>query len=719
MDSQADSKSLENELRQMILSNVRVEAQPSQHYSGRGRGHQGPHQSSQNGFGRQQHQGQRGRGDPTWNRPSQGRGYFRGQQRGNFHSNVPSDRQEGFNQFMAQHGTAPRQGQHFPGSDGRHGAQGYPQHRVPPAMDTASFRRGPPSGLHNHSSPYNQQLWNAQGPRPPPGMQQVKANDLRWQYLEEIADREIPQIEMPAQEKLEKEQFRAALQDVFVKVISQMQASDLPNMSLESFGSFRSGFATAGSDLDLVIVSQSYDSMQSHLSLDAHGLPRLLEQALLDQGYGARLLSRTRVPIIKICQQPSRELLEALRKARAEWDALPEDEKLGAKPAVKDEEHSAMPQKGPKEATEGDAAIQAAASSAELTQEAVKPATIDVADQQVPLGTTTNHTATTPQIKQPEQPADKLKMAEKSKADHTKKPWLREKARGPLDFPKDGVGIQSDINFFNPLGLHNTEMLRCYALCDVRVRRMILFVKAWAKKRRINHAYSGTLSSYGYVLMVLHYLANVARPPVVPNLQLEAESLNMPAVTVDGWEVRFWRDEEALERLVQNGQMSRNREPLGVLLKGFFQYFASTQSGHGFIWMQDVLSLRTRGGLLSKEQKGWTGAKTETTETKEVRHRYLFAIEDPFELSHNVGRTVTHNGIVAIRDEFRRAWRIMGAVGQGVEPRDGHLFDALVEQEGSGDDGTHGKAANGDAVGNGSQDREGALAGVPDAKPAH
>lgn len=48
----------------------------------------------------------------------------------------------------------------------------------------------------------------------------------------------------------------------------------------------------------------------------------------------------------------------------------------------------------------------------------------------------------------------------------------------------------------------------------------------------------------------------------------------------------------------------------------------------------------------------------------EVRQRYLFAIEDPFELDHNVARTVAHNGIVAIRDEFRRAWAILCAVGR-------------------------------------------------------
>src|SRR5690606_7815766 len=55
---------------------------------------------------------------------------------------------------------------------------------------------------------------------------------------------------------------------------------------------------------------------------------------------------------------------------------------------------------------------------------------------------------------------------------------------------------------------------------------------------------------------------------------------------------------------------------------------------------------------------------------QEVRHRYLLAIEDPFELDHNVARTVTHNGIVSIRDEFRRAWRIIQSAGFGREDED-------------------------------------------------
>ncbi|KAH8172611.1 cid1 family poly A polymerase domain-containing protein [Sarocladium implicatum] len=303
----------------------------------------------------------------------------------------------------------------------------------------------------------------------------------------------------------------------------------------------------------------------------------------------------------------------------------------------------------------------------------------------------------------------------------------RDRYRDKLEFPKTGVGAQCDINFSAHLALQNTLLLRCYSHADPRVRPMVLFIKHWAKVRGINSGYRGTLSSYGYVLMVLHYLVNVAKPFVCPNLQQLAPPPppNMTPQEAEGvyvcrgYDVGFWRNEEEILRLARSNMLTHNKDPLGHLLRGFFEYYAQSNmmsdgSGRGFDWGRDVLSLRSQGGLLSKQEKGWTGAKTtvevrgpvnasrssqqadipspaspltpqrpldspavaETPppankataggEVKEVRHRYLFAIEDPFELEHNVARTVTHNGIVSIRDEFRRAWRIIRAAGQGV-----------------------------------------------------
>ncbi|TVY81984.1 Terminal uridylyltransferase cid1 [Lachnellula suecica] len=307
----------------------------------------------------------------------------------------------------------------------------------------------------------------------------------------------------------------------------------------------------------------------------------------------------------------------------------------------------------------------------------------------------------------------------------------RDRYKDHLEFPNTDIGIQCDINFSAHLAIHNTLLLRCYSHCDPRVKMMILFVKHWAKVRGINTPYRGSLSSYGYVLMVLHYLVNVAQPFVCPNLQavnkdpppylppaeIEARSV------CNGCDVRFWRNEAEIKNLAEKKMLNHNHDSVGMLLRGFFEYYAqagpmTTVQNRGFDWGREVLSLRTQGGILTKQEKGWVGAKTvyetsavapptpspstakhpitpktESTtpensdakpakpqpkveETKEIRHRYLFAIEDPFELDHNVARTVTHNGIVSIRDEFRRAWRIIRAVGK-PDQRDGGLLDAL------------------------------------------
>ncbi|KAI9848603.1 MAG: hypothetical protein M1837_007272 [Sclerophora amabilis] len=266
-----------------------------------------------------------------------------------------------------------------------------------------------------------------------------------------------------------------------------------------------------------------------------------------------------------------------------------------------------------------------------------------------------------------------------------------------LEFPRTGIGIQCDVNFSNHLALQNTTLLRCYSHCDPRVRPMVLYIKAWVKRRGINSPYHGTLSSYGYVLMVLHFLVNVAVPPVVPNLQLAWRppphgswgSLVESETRVEGYDVRFWRQEEEIKSLSAKGMLTHNNQSVGSLLREFFDYFARqgpSVISNGFFWGQDLLSLRTQGGLLPKRSKGWTGAKTTVTEPtqpgqhkKEVRHRYLFAIEDPFETDHNIARTVTHNGIVAIRDEFRRAWRIISCVGKRTEAEQEDLLKAVDE----------------------------------------
>ena len=525
--------------------------------------------------------------------------------------------------------------------------------------------------------------------------------------MESIIERELPKVEMSESEISKHETFRKSLEVVMRQAYAEGGGEDLKDIkdiSLVAFGSLGSGFGLPGSDMDLAVVPQWVDPSRADETDIGPRIPRLLERAVLNAEMGGRLLTRTRVPILKVCEAPTPALYTALKDEREKWDSLSEEEKYPrtpppvdpiVPPPTLDEIETEKALKAVAEQKKG-TKVRRKSSIAAAEDLTTKEATTEIADKTATEATppaSTDEKETLPAVSNSgSNDAAATTSTDQEHQNRPEKQWHREKVLGPLDFPKTGVGIQCDINFANSLGIHNTHMLRCYSLTDPRVRPMVLFVKSWAKRRKINSSYSGTLSSYGWVLMVLHYLVNVATPPVCPNLQhylQQTTDINSladrfkDAKKINGYDVRFWRNEDEILRAAQEGRLTQNRQPLASLLCGFFRYFAS-QGGHygrqtNFYWTSEVLSLRTPGGILTKQDKGWVSATTIVTAEKKVTNRYLFAIEDPFEIDHNVARTVTHRGIVTIRDEFRRAGRILGAIGRSMEP-EGGLFDELVEE---------------------------------------
>ena len=487
---------------------------------------------------------------------------------------------------------------------------------------------------------------------------------------------------MSEDEFISKDSFRQHLERS-LQTNPELSSSSAPPVILAPFGSLASGFGMPGSDMDLVLVA-------SNIGPD---LPRMIEKIILDLGHGAHLLTRTRVPIIKICERPSSELYSALCEERQKWDDMtPEEKDRHDHPEKYREEIEAEKVKAAESLKLQQASKESnPATRHNLDHRTDQQQTAGLSDTDVPGQASNggdNHngsSADTQHVNGTTQNGNG-KPAANNTADKKRKIWLRERKLGPLDFPKGGVGIQCDINFSNNLGLHNTTLLRCYSICDPRVRPMVLFVKSWASRRKVNSARDGTLSSYGWVLMVLHYLVNVAQPPVCPNLQLVRRQPDGASVVIcDGYDVQFLRNEAEIQQLAAKKMLTHNQQTLGALLKDFFHYYA--QQGYssprgGFVWTQDALSLRSPGGILSKEEKGWTASRRTMVHGVEVRNSYLFAVEDPFELDHNVGRTVTHSGICAIRDEFRRALRILQTIGRAgaeVATRDGELLEVLVE----------------------------------------
>ena len=81
--------------------------------------------------------------------------------------------------------------------------------------------------------------------------------------------------------------------------------------------------------------------------------------------------------------------------------------------------------------------------------------------------------------------------------------------------------VEGDISLYNILAQENTRMLKFYSLIDNRVQILGYMVKLFAKICDIGDASRGSLSSYAYILMLLHYL-QCCVPPVIPVLQVSS-----------------------------------------------------------------------------------------------------------------------------------------------------------------------------------------------------
>ncbi|KAF3901905.1 hypothetical protein ABW21_db0204564 [Orbilia brochopaga] len=216
--------------------------------------------------------------------------------------------------------------------------------------------------------------------------------------------------------------------------------------------------------------------------------------------------------------------------------------------------------------------------------------------------------------------------------------------------------VSCDIGFKAHLGITNSHFFRTYSHCDPRFREMVIFIKQWSKNRDLNSPYFGTLSSYGYVLMVAHFLINVVKPAVLPNLQLIPPSADTPPseLAQEGYNIWYFKDLSKITsgELLPDG---RNEMSLGQLIYEFFQYYTTN-----FNFVSECVTIRTPGGVMYKQQKGWTSARERVGEMNNTyQDRYLLALEDPFEISHNVGRTCGGSGVRRIRGEMQRAAAII------------------------------------------------------------
>uniref|UniRef100_A0A3Q3D744 CCHC-type domain-containing protein n=1 Tax=Hippocampus comes TaxID=109280 RepID=A0A3Q3D744_HIPCM len=187
------------------------------------------------------------------------------------------------------------------------------------------------------------------------------------------------------------------------------------------------------------------------------------------------------------------------------------------------------------------------------------------------------------------------------------------------------TGLEGDISLYNRLALHNTRLLALYAAIDRRVKILCYVMKVFAK------LYDGD---------------------------------NKPEVIADGWNVYFFDDLKTLpSRWPQYGT---NTETVGELWLGLLRFYTED-----FDFKEHVVCTRQKARL--------------TTFNKQWTSKYI-VIEDPFDLSHNLGAGLSRKMTNFIMKAFINGRTVFGTPVTAFPPeyprQMEYFFDPQVLTEG-------------------------------------
>lgn len=268
----------------------------------------------------------------------------------------------------------------------------------------------------------------------------------------------------------------------------------------------------------------------------------------------------------------------------------------------------------------------------------------------------------------------------------------------PLPSVQDGDEslVECDLSMQNPLACLNTSLLLSYSRINPMTNVLASIIKRWAKNRDINNPARHTLSSYGYILMLLHFLTfhkstneglvttlskegdeRGAKPPLLPNL------LWMDATWPDSPPGTPYREMAARPRILMPHPSEENNfvvntyfyrlsdqptlsklqrrfpgqdSSVAVLLASFFRYYAFE-----FDFKKHVVSLHSTAsqGLVEREVKA-------EIDCWKVYFQGL-AIEDPFETFYDVAHVVKGSNFHRLRQEFALAYTKIADAASGSQ----------------------------------------------------
>jgi DNA polymerase sigma len=162
---------------------------------------------------------------------------------------------------------------------------------------------------------------------------------------------------------------------------------------------------------------------------------------------------------------------------------------------------------------------------------------------------------------------------------------------------------------------------------------MGIYIKYWAKLNNIHGALDNYLSSYALLLMIIHFLQKVVEPKVLPNLQKIPinNDLDNPEYGEEIYEYYFndkkiktnayyEKDVSKIKEYMKKVNQGKvNEETVTNLLVKFFEYYA--------YFFDSKQNISVHKELIES--------------IKEKDDNIAFSIEDPFEYTHNPGKSMS------------------------------------------------------------------------------
>ena len=185
-----------------------------------------------------------------------------------------------------------------------------------------------------------------------------------------------------------------------------------------------------------------------------------------------------------------------------------------------------------------------------------------------------------------------------------------------------------DITVHTMLPILNSKLVKIYSQCDQRFHIMGIYLKHWAKINKIHGAADNFLSSYALLLMIIHFMQKVIEPKILPNLQKVDRKEKMYHYTQAGAKIQtnifFEENKDKIKKEMERINEGRvNEESVVSLLVKFFEYYS-------YYFDNQLMKI---------------SISDEVEVLKTEMDNYAFSLVDPFDPTHNPGKSLIFGSI--------------------------------------------------------------------------